>query len=374
MRGMTQARIPFAEAFDHLVYVRVFEGCNLHCEHCFIPSNPKRMTHEDVARVAEHVRSFAPAGARILVQWHGGEPTMFGASWLELAMDALEAAGPEFVWSHGIQTNLMTYDHAWGDLYRRRFAGNVGVSWDPQIRLLRRGDRDSNAGYETRFRANLAALIADGMTPYLVVTGTKILFETFANPIDFFEYLESMGVRRGHIERITRTGYARSNWDRVGLSNKEWSRGMSRYMRAYVRWHAAREGGRDLQLSPFDGLRESGRGLVRGAPRASGCLSGSCDTTFHTVDASGYKRGCTALTSETDNKRADKDAALSIPDFEEARKERQVYHCFSCEFRQICSSGCLALDIDDGSGECSGGSELLATAKALALAEREEAR
>ena len=48
-------RLPYAPAFDHLVYLRVFEGCNLHCEHCFIPSNPKRMTMDDLKAVPEKV-------------------------------------------------------------------------------------------------------------------------------------------------------------------------------------------------------------------------------------------------------------------------------------------------------------------------------
>lgn len=26
--------------FDHLVYLRIHEGCNLWCEHCYIPANP----------------------------------------------------------------------------------------------------------------------------------------------------------------------------------------------------------------------------------------------------------------------------------------------------------------------------------------------
>ena len=29
--------------FDHMLYMRLFEGCNVFCEHCFIPNNPKKM-------------------------------------------------------------------------------------------------------------------------------------------------------------------------------------------------------------------------------------------------------------------------------------------------------------------------------------------
>ena len=147
---------------------------------------------------------------------------------------------------------------------------------------------------------------------------------------------------------------------------------MARFLRSYTRWHQTTPGGRSLRLSPFDGLVLSARSLLDGKPMASGCLSGNCDTTFHTVDGTGYKRGCTAITSEFDNKRADKDKAINIADPVRAREERQVFNCFSCRFRPICKSGCLAIDFDDGSGECSGGSILLDAAAKVAEQSREE--
>ncbi len=360
---MSQPRLPFAPAFDHLVYVRIFEGCNIHCEHCFIPSNPKRMSLQDVAGIPELLRGKIPAGSRILIQWHGGEPTLFGAKWLSDAIDSLEAAGPDYTWLHGIQTNLTTFDQSWADLYHRKFGSSVGVSWDHGIRLLRKRDPASNVDFEAQFWPKLASLNDAGLTPFLTVTGTGVFFDAFPNPIDLFEMMEARGVRQLHIERVTKTGYARDAWSRIGVSNQRWSSTMARFLRAYVRWHEAADGGRKLRISPFDGLIASGAKLARGEAGGSGCLSGNCDTTFHTIDSSGYKRGCTALTSESDNRRADTQEALRIADPAAEREVRQVYFCSSCEFRKICSSGCLALDVDDGSGECSGGKVLLGAAR-----------
>ncbi len=355
-------RLPYAPAFDHMVYVRVFEGCNLHCEHCFIPKNPKRMTLDDIARVPEHVRGFTPAGSRILLQWHGGEPTMFGSAWMEEAIGRIAEAGGDMLWKHGIQTNLMTYDDAWADVYRRHFDGEVGVSWDPVIRLLRRDRPESHAEFDGRFWANMERLLADGLDPYLVVTFTGTLVNRFRNPTDFFDFLVDRGIRRVHLERVTETGYARDNWDRVGLDNAGYSRAMARWLRAYVQWRRQfDEEAPPLVVSPLDGLLDSSAALARGEAQGYGCWSGSCDTTFHTIDASGYKRGCTALTSEFDNPRWQK-AALRFMDPVAAREERR-FNCGTCDFRRICSSGCLALGIEDGSGECSGGYHLFETAR-----------
>ena len=353
------ARAPFAPDFDHLVYLRIVEACDLACAHCFIPANAKRMRMDAITRTPDLVRTFAEPGSRILLQWHGGEPTLVGPKFMAEAIGAIEAGGSEYRWTHGIQTNLMSYSPEWADLFRAKFSGQIGVSWDPGIRLMRKDDYSSNAEFESRFWPALDQAVADGLDPCLTVTGTKVFFDSVPNPIEFLDMLESRGVTRAHIERITPTGTARRNWERLGVSNGMWSRSMTRFLRAYSRWLDV-DPTRKLRLSPFDGLVASASALADGAAtRGSGCLSGACDTRFHTVDQNGYKRGCTALTSESDNARADPIAKLSVEDPSKAREERQIFNCHSCRFRAICSSGCLALDFDDGSGECSGGKALL---------------
>lgn len=358
-------RIPYAHPFDHLVYVRVFEGCNLHCEHCFIPKNPKRMNLETITGVADYLRKFAKPSQNILIQWHGGEPTLFGADWMAEAIERIESAAPEFNFRHGIQTNLMTYSKSWGQLFRDRFADGLGVSWDPQIRHLGRDDQ-SNAAYEEVFWRNFTDLINDGLDPYVVMTATKQFFETFKNPISLFEFLSSRGIRKAHIERLTETGYARDNWDRIGVDNAAFSFGMARILKAYTVWTANRDPSEpSLSISPFDGLLMSARLLIQNNPVSGyGCWSGNCDNRFHTIDGTGYKRGCTALTSEHDNKAARKSLELAAG-FENVRRNRQLINCKECRFNSICSSGCLAVSMDDGSGECSGGYGMFAAALAV---------
>lgn len=354
--GTASAVLP-AVQFDHLIYARVFEGCNLYCKHCFVPHNPKRMDMAAVALIPQHARRIAPARSRILLQWHGGEPTVFGAGWLERAIDVVESGGPDMTWLHGIQTNLMTYDRDWCSLYKERFRGQVGVSWDPRIRLL----RGSNDEYEKRFWRNLEQLVSDGLEPYLVVTVTKAFLAEFRNPIDFFALLHDRGIRMAHLERLTQTGHARDHWAEIGLNNAEYSVAMSRIARAYVLWQGSLvEGDAPLRLSPFDGLFDAVRRMGADATGGYGCWSGHCDTHFHTVDADGYKPACTALTSEP----APNNVAVIRIHPAADRKKRQG-PCDVCEFRRICSSGCLATPFGDGSGECSGGRSLFQTIRLL---------
>jgi len=357
-------RLPSSSSFDHLIYVRVFEGCNLHCQHCFIPSNPKRMTLDDIARIPDQIEGRIAPGSEILIQWHGGEPTLMGHDFIRRGISLLQENGPHFNWRFGIQTNLMSYDESWKELYEEHFGGEVGISWDPKIRLMNSRAIDSNPEFNVKFDLKLAALVEDGLTPYLVVTATRTLFKAFPNPFDFFQHWLDRGVYHVHLERITPTGYARRNWDFVGLSNAEYSDQMSRWMRAYHTFKEARRGQESFFLSPFENISESATSLAEGEPQSQGCWSGKCDTRFHTIDAEGYKFGCTALTGEIGNKNANMQMDLGTNLKE--KRELRTYNCHECEFRKICSSGCLALSFDDGSGECSGGYRLFKTATRLA--------
>lgn len=364
MTRTSDGRLPSSQTFDHLVYLRVFEGCNLHCQHCFIPSNPKRMTLEDIAHVSDLLRQRIPAGASILIQWHGGEPTLMGADFVRAGIEILKREGPEYTWRHGIQTNLMSFNDDWAALYHEHFGAEVGVSWDPKIRLLNQHAIDSHPEFNRRFDAQLASLVDAGLEPYVVVTAARTLFKAFPNPFDFFQHWLDRGVRHVHLERITETGYARSNWNFVGLSNAEYSDWMARWMRAYWAFKSARGGETPLFLSPFENMADSVASLAEDAPRSHGCWSGACDTRFHTIDADGYKFGCTALTSEQGNRRTND--RLDLGQDLAAKRELRTYNCHKCPFRTICSSGCLALSFDDGSGECSGGYRLFETASRLA--------
>lgn len=347
--------------FDHLVYLRVHEGCNLWCEHCYIPANPKRMGLDNIATVPKTIAAFAKTGDHVRLQWHGGEPTLVGAAWMREAIEIIEA-NTDYRWSHDIQTNLMNYSPEWAALFHEHFDSHIGVSWDPVIRMSRKSE-DGNARYENGFRVNLAQAVADGLAVSMTITATKPFFERFRNPLQLFALLEDMGVMEAHIERLTKVGRARETWDAIGVRHAEYSHGMSRILRAYQAY--LRAGGR-VRISPFDSMVEA----FISSDAGLGCWSGACDSRFHTIDANGYKSGCTALTSEYDNTRS-KANVIRIENIGRARDAHRV-NCAACNFKAVCSSGCLALEVEDGSGECSGASRLLGTAQNIANLQAKE--
>lgn len=395
-------------SYDHMVYLRVFEGCNLHCEHCFIPSNPKKihsdffknngLTNELIENA--HIKE----NSNLYIQWHGGEPTLLGVDYLENAIKEVQK-DTRFKYMHGIQTNLMNFHQntdKWVNLYKTYFDSQLGVSWDYAIRHTKSSAVQSsktNEEFEFQFWKNIELALQNNLELYMVVTATKIFFEHFTNPFDFFEMLVEKGITKLNFERVTKTGYARESWDRIGLSNLQYSQYMSKFFKAYFLFKQNNPE-INLHISPFDGLLRSVLNLsltnqnelndkaniwdiLSYKNQGYGCWSGECDTRFHTIDSNGYKHGCTALTSEQDNKNKSLQQSVNVQKivwigkktddkalFNESQKNAILHErknrqdsCAGCEFLKICSSGCLSVEKFDESGECSGAKTLFTTIK-----------
>lgn len=377
--------------FDHMVYVRIFEGCNLHCEHCFIPPNPKKIEPSYFMdnKITDSLisNSNIKIGSLLYIQWHGGEPTIFGPKYLRNCLENIEADS-RFNYKHGIQTNLLNFSDnptEWCELYKTHFNNSIGVSWDPEIRHIKSSEDPvtTNLNYEKKFWNNVRLASDLGLDLYFVVTATKTFFNLFANPFDFFELMVNNNIRNINLERITNTGLARSSWEKLGLTNYEYSVFMSKFFKYYLLFKESNPS-IELNISPFDGLLNSviklnlSKSFKDSAENLDisgyGCWSGKCDTKFHTIDANGYKHGCTALTSEEDNLNKTLAGSLKgkkiiwigsekITQREKILEERsnRKKSCIDCNFTTICSSGCLSVEKWDESNECSGGSILFET-------------
>ncbi|NCQ51652.1 radical SAM protein [archaeon] len=393
--------------YDHMVYIRLFEGCNLACEHCYIPPNPKKIDssfyeNKGITNVLVEEASVTK-GSKLYIQWHGGEPTMLGPDYLENAIKNVEA-DDRFIYQHGIQTNLINFSEnkeKWINIYKNYFNSNVGISWDFKIRHIKRKEQteETNNIFEEKFWSNVSLAQDSGLSLYMVITVTKLFFGNYKNPFDFFDFIVEKKIKNLNFERITNTGSARATWDRLGLSNLDYSEYMSKFFKAYI-LYKDNNPEVELNISPFDGLLDSVLGLLTNNKTINndkeqanvwdilsyknqgyGCWSGQCDTKFHTIDANGYKHGCTALTSEQDNKNKDLNKILNGKkivwlgssaeqqknNILKTRAERQD-SCQTCEFLSICSSGCLAVEKWDESGECSGAKTLFTTIKKISVA------
>jgi radical SAM protein with 4Fe4S-binding SPASM domain len=341
---------------EHLVYVRLIEACNMRCQHCFIPPNPKNMSDNVLFGIEEILKDKIPKGSIVNIRFHGGEPTLIGPKKFIEVIESLKSSN-YYTYTFGIQTNLLTFSDEWAEIYKKYFDEDVGISWDYKIRLLKENDLASNDKFEEIFWNNIKDFISNDLNPYLVITGTKTFFEHFSKGFKFFEFLQKHNIKTAHIEKLTRNGYAAKNWATIGVDNAEYSKFMTSLYSKYLMWN--KNSDYKINLSPFDGLMTSVRDLKNGKEKGYGCWSGVCDTRFHTIDANGYKLGCTAINSEEDNSNSVTNGLqiLNIMDISSKRDIRKI-DCSVCDFKKICSTGCLASEKSDGSGECSGHKKL----------------
>ena len=345
--------------FDHLVYLKVVEACDLACLHCFIPPRPRHMA--PVAELSGALeRAGVGAGARILAQLHGGEPTLAGAAALGAIADALDS-DPRYHFTLGIQTHgLLLARHwpVWRVFLARIDPDHLGLSWDHAIRVRRREAPAPSAvaRYEADFDAVLRLLVADGFSPHLTVTVTRPLIDHVRAFVPFVDRWRRRGVRALHLERLTPDARAIAHWDRIGVDHRLWSDTLSAWLAEYVAYRARVPGA--LGVSPFDDRLASAAAVASHAPSpvGAGCWSGVCDTRFWTWDAQGLRAGCTALTAS---------APSVLPPLVVRRVQRRR-SCVGCRYRAVCSSGCMRLDVHDGSGECAGGYALFRAAEAHA--------
>ena len=342
-------------SFDRMVYLRLTEACNMSCEHCFIPSNPKRLRlDEDGSRTVQHIVSISKPNETVLIQFHGGEPTIVGPRELSDWCALISARITDRKIVFGIQTNLAIDPTPYLALYKKYMGASIGVSWDYAIRALK-GDRAES--FEVVFWRNIDVLRRNGIEVTLVTTVTKELISAYNSGFKLLEFLASKGIKYLHLERLTKVGSARENWPKIGVTNREHSLFMATLYLDYVKNISHGRG--SINISPFDGLELS---LVHSSGDTSGygCNSGKCDTAFFTIDAEGLHGSCTALNSTADIS----DHIVKIVDIsgslQNARVER-VIDCSDCRYRKICSSGCFATDVNDGSGECSGSRILYGT-------------
>lgn len=126
--------------------VKIASRCNLNCDYCYVYEHadqswrgqPKVMSLETVDRLAERIREHALAWglSRVGISFHGGEPLLAGAEFIDTAASRIRGAlGDVCAVNFMSQTNATLITAALADVLARHDF-RVGVSLD--------GDRQAN--------------------------------------------------------------------------------------------------------------------------------------------------------------------------------------------------------------------------------------
>lgn len=325
----------------HLVII--FKGtnaCNAGCRFCSAAGHLGTPITEDefellVSRIEEYV---AQAGIEQLsFTFHGGEPTLLGAKFLEHACARLRELPIPVDFS--MQSNLLAFPAALLAV-ARRYGIRVGSSVDP----IESG-RCTIDGKDTfpAWLRNREVLAKAGVYGGAIFLATHPAVEQGRRVYDILNATASLGERRPvfQFNLVYPQGRAAENSDLL-VSAEEGGRFL---VEAYEAWE---DSGRESHVSLFAGLVEwfeSGRKI---APQLTCGFMGCCQETHLGIDSTLNLAGCgRGLDAKAfyGNLRTESISGLIAKSDERGRlatrsEQLRAGACSACEFYAICRGGC----------------------------------
>lgn len=166
----------FSSEFN-VIYLRVVQGCNLNCTHCFTLGNKDPYMVTDVTYIKDFLSAIKenvnPQKATFYI--HGGETFLAPYSHLAEVNQVIRSTFPSIKMDIIPQTNLLyNIDDEFIQFLKTEYASTVGVSWDADIRF---GSIAINkkTDQEDLFFGNLKRLLENGIKVHIAITAQKYL-------------------------------------------------------------------------------------------------------------------------------------------------------------------------------------------------------
>lgn len=341
-------------------YLKPTDYCNIGCEHCYLPAavraNKSRFTPTILDRaidtINEMIRRQKSPGA--LVVWHGGEPLTLPVDWLDKACRRVSERIPDSIQT--IQTSLIPYRSAWGEVISRHMGGHVGSSIDFSQRKLR-GDVGR---YQDLWLEKVALARSDGLTitPGVVPTRNEV-----GRGKEIVSWMLEHDFLTWNIDRYN----AASGPDPNRPNNAQHSLFLTEVFDAVMDLAAS-----DIFMQ-VNTVSAALRGVLRGLPGDR--WGGGCSSEFIVVNPDGSTNACPdKISLESFGNIADSEDAFLASDARKAWIRKHLLHhsnshCARCRFRSFCKSGCpLTPNTPESEGECAGYSRHLSHVETFARA------
>ena len=321
--------------------------CNVACDYCFEHKRPHRLSPALLPlltrRLVEHLENEDIEECEIY--WQGGEAMIMGPGWFSDAgnvMDRLAAErGRRF--THYLQTNLISYSHAWNDVIRGMFQNSLGTSMDyPNVhrKLFKGGAKAYTDLWTRRLQEGKAAGIEVGVIAVLHQASLE------AGPESFYHYFaEELGLDNFQVNTPFPGGPANQIEGGLQLDSDELARFLGELFDIWM------EKGYDsgLALGPFDALIEH----FIGRPARLPCIwKENCSSQFISVDSKGTVAQCDCwvtsypeyffgnIFQEPDLTRMLMTSRARRDFVERPKRLVEDEDCLSCRYLSICHGGC----------------------------------
>lgn len=323
-----------------VVYLRVVQGCNLNCTHCFTLGNRDRFRLAEIENIRNFLRGIREKvnPSKVVFYIHGGEPFLAPREYLSRVNGAIREFFSDI--RHDIipQTNLMyRVDDEFVRFVKQEYRGNIGVSWDVGIRF---GSTLGSLG-EDLFLRNFRFLATAGVDMAVAITVQRHLLNH--DPIELARKLN--GATSLDFEFLTT--FDEKTCD-LKVRNEEWAP----YFERIVRYYSENE--TTWAMPQVDLFTKSFLENKLYRCKCNCCSNRTftlnCDGTIGLCPDEAYFAPISDIREFSDDWSSFRSKAAAVHARQLAASTMPV--CMSCEFFEACGGNCDAHLFTEGEQEC----------------------
>jgi uncharacterized protein len=325
------------------VIIKPTKGCNADCSYCCAPPDgAPKWTLSEFKEIFDALEPRLHPTATLI--WHGGEPMLLGTEFYKQALSYARSKHKRIRFS--IQSNMLSYNHRWNEVFRDVFEGSLSTSWDPDE--LCRTVKGSQELYSRLYHAKMQKILEDGWRPKVISTFSE---ETMHLAHDVYDRAFDAAAKGQVYDIRFNYRYPAGRASEEGPSILPATYGKV-LLEIYNRWIADTP---DFTITPLDQMFKKVTGVeMARCPWAKGC-TGKIIGLEPNLDV--YNCGEFADLGEPEFKFGNLlddgiDACLTSP---AARKlaRRQIQHpesCKTCIHFDECEAGCMRDSVLFGNG------------------------
>lgn len=318
---------------DLILYVKVQDGCQLSCKHCYASSlNISKSTIINPTKSINIINQLKDHN--IEASLHGGEPFLVPLDILKQIVIETKKINPNIYWS--ATTNLV-YELTDEII---DFIKNNFIQSNNECLLLTSYDygdiRFKNKDQEQLWSNNIKKLVKEGININCISTTTESLLNI--NPKDHIDYMLSLGIKYINYERLCNTGRAKDNnliidYDKIDNFYLESIK--------YID-----NNNLPIQIRTIEELKKTIKWKFK-----TGCRERICNNRVITINANGTLSSCPNSANFKIFSTYNKDINSYINNINrinELKKESTINtRCLLCKYFDICGGECFQLDWTD---------------------------
>lgn len=329
----------FNQEFN-VIYLRLVQGCNLNCEHCFTLGNKDKYKLAPIEQVHDYLRAIRdnvnPAKAVFYI--HGGEPFLAPLEYHKQVNQLIRDTFRGIEFNIIPQTNLMyQINEEFVQFLKEEYSSHIGVSWDHGIRF----QTTSSGLNEDLFIQNFNKLAKAEIEIAVAVTVQNKLLQV--DPVNFLEKLD--GAKSIDFEFLTMFDEKTKN---LKVSNEHWAKFFAKIVKYYATHDTS------WSLPQVDLFTKS---FVEG--RVYQCKCNCCEHRTFTMNVDGTVGLCPDLTyvrpisTVSEMKSNWQNFALkALNCYVEQKAQPLQPICNNCDYFEYCGGNCEPTLFNPNENEC----------------------